>query len=218
MASKQRAGIIFSVSFLSSSSSGGGRRRPTASCRRSGYGGSSRRTRPGWAASTGPADPSSSASSPGTTPPTATWRSTRVLLSTSSTRSVPDHHLWSKLTRRIPRGQEKFLAIIDLQGWGYANCDVRAYIASIEIMQNYYPERLGKALMINVPYIFMKVWKTMIYPFIDANTRDKFVFVEDKNLHETLRQEIDESQLPEYLGGKMPLIALKDYVVQPESA
>ena len=41
------------------------------------------------------------------------------------------------------------------------------------IAQNYYPERLGKALMINVPYIFLKVWKTMIYPFIDANTRDK---------------------------------------------
>jgi hypothetical protein len=27
--------------------------------------------------------------------------------------------------------------------------------------------------MIHVPYIFMKVWKTMIYPFIDTNTRDK---------------------------------------------
>jgi hypothetical protein len=40
-------------------------------------------------------------------------------------------------------------------------------------VQNYYPERLGKALMINVPYIFLKVWKTMIHPFIDANTRDK---------------------------------------------
>jgi hypothetical protein len=36
---------------------------------------------------------------------------------------------------RIPRGQEKFLAIMDLKGWGYANCDVRAYIAAIEIMQ-----------------------------------------------------------------------------------
>jgi hypothetical protein len=41
------------------------------------------------------------------------------------------------------------------------------------LAQNYYPERLGKALMINVPFIFLKVWKTMIYPFIDANTRDK---------------------------------------------
>ncbi|RCV28868.1 hypothetical protein SEVIR_5G443900v4 [Setaria viridis] len=126
-------------------------------------------------------------------------------------------YFFDKICARIPRGQEKFLAIIDLKGWGYANCDVRAYIASIEIMQNYYPERLGKALMINVPYIFMKVWKTMIYPFIDTNTRDKFVFVEDKDQHETLRKEIDESQLPEFLGGKMPLVSLKDYVQQPES-
>jgi hypothetical protein len=38
--------------------------------------------------------------------------------------------------------------------------------------QNYYPERLGKALMINVPYMFMKAWK-LVYPFIDNNTRDK---------------------------------------------
>ncbi|KAL5672887.1 hypothetical protein ACJX0J_017193, partial [Zea mays] len=82
-------------------------------------------------------------------------------------------YFFDKICARIPRGQEKFLAIMDLKGWGYANCDVRAYIAAIEIMQNYYPERLGKALMINVPYIFLKVWKTMIYPFIDANTRDK---------------------------------------------
>lgn len=125
-------------------------------------------------------------------------------------------YFFDKICARIPRGQEKFLAIMDLKGWGYANCDVRAYIAAIEIMQNYYPERLGKALMINVPYIFLKVWKTMIYPFIDANTRDKFVFVDDKSLRETLRREIDESQLPEFLGGKMPLVSLKDYAQQPQ--
>jgi hypothetical protein len=40
--------------------------------------------------------------------------------------------------------------------------------------QNYYPERLGKALLIHVPYLFMKAWK-MIYPFIDNNTRDKVI-------------------------------------------
>ncbi|RLN22669.1 hypothetical protein C2845_PM07G33460 [Panicum miliaceum] len=126
-------------------------------------------------------------------------------------------YFFDKICARIPIGQEKFLAIVDVKGWGYANCDVRAYLAAIEIMQNYYPERLGKALMINVPYIFMKVWKTMIYPFIDTNTRDKFVFVDDKSLHETLRREIDETQLPEFLGGKMPLIPLKDYAQPPQS-
>ncbi|KAL6616644.1 hypothetical protein ACP70R_038914 [Stipagrostis hirtigluma subsp. patula] len=125
-------------------------------------------------------------------------------------------YFFDKICDRIPRGQEKFLCIVDLKGWGYSNCDVRAYIAAIEIMQNYYPERLAKALMINVPYIFMKAWK-LVYPFIDNNTRDKFVFVEDKKLQETLNREIDESQLPEFLGGKMPLIPLKDYVQQSQS-
>uniref|UniRef100_A0A0A9F036 CRAL-TRIO domain-containing protein n=1 Tax=Arundo donax TaxID=35708 RepID=A0A0A9F036_ARUDO len=58
----------------------------------------------------------------------------------------------------------------------------------------------------------------MVYPFIDNNTRDKFVFVDDKSLQETLHREVDESQLPEFLGGKMPLIPLKDYAQQSQSA
>ncbi|VAH68139.1 unnamed protein product [Triticum turgidum subsp. durum] len=103
--------------------------------------------------------------------------------------------------------QEKFLCVVDLKGWGYANCDVRAYIAAIEILQSYYPERLGKALMIHVPYLFMKAWK-LVQPFIDANTRDKFVFVDDKSLEETLRREMEDGQLPEMYGGKMPIVPL----------
>ncbi|KAK1669400.1 hypothetical protein QYE76_057559 [Lolium multiflorum] len=116
-------------------------------------------------------------------------------------------YLLDNICTRIPRGQEKFLCIVDLKGWGYANCDVRAYIAAIEIMQNYYPERLGKALMIHIPYLFMKAWK-MVQPFIDANTREKFVFIDDKKLGETLRRELDESQVPEVYGGKLTPVPL----------
>ncbi|CAM0884482.1 unnamed protein product [Alopecurus aequalis] len=116
-------------------------------------------------------------------------------------------YLLDSICARIPRGQEKFLCIVDLKGWGYANCDVRAYIAAIEIMQNYYPERLGKALMIRVPYLFMKAWK-LVQPFIDANTRDKFVFIDDKKLEETLKRELDENQTPEMYGGKLTLVPL----------
>ncbi|CAM0884481.1 unnamed protein product [Alopecurus aequalis] len=116
-------------------------------------------------------------------------------------------YLLDSICARIPRGQEKFMCIVDLKGWGYANCDVRAYIAAIEIMQNYYPERLGKALMIHVPYLFMKAWK-LVQPFIDANTKGKFSFIDDKKLEETLRQELDETQLPEMYGGKLTPIPL----------
>lgn len=41
--------------------------------------------------------------------------------------------------------------------------------------QDYYPERLGKLLLLHVPYIFMSVWK-VIYPFIDNNTKKKVRF------------------------------------------
>lgn len=35
----------------------------------------------------------------------------------------------------MPGGQEKFVGIVDLQGWGYSNCDIRGYIAALDIMQ-----------------------------------------------------------------------------------
>ncbi|EHA8586219.1 SEC14 cytosolic factor [Cocos nucifera] len=118
-------------------------------------------------------------------------------------------YVLDNICARIPSGHEKFVGIADLQGWGYSNCDIRAYIAALDILQNNYPERLGKVLLIHVPYIFMKAWK-IIYPFIDDNTKKKFVFVEDKKLRATLLEDMDESQLPEIYGGKLPLVSIED--------
>lgn len=114
-------------------------------------------------------------------------------------------YVLDELCASIPSGQEKFIGIVDLKGWGYSNCDIRGYLAALDIMQNYYPERLGKAYLVHVPYLFMKAWK-IIYPFIDNNTRKKIVFVEDKNLKDTLLEEIDESQIPDIYGGKLTLV------------
>ena len=50
----------------------------------------------------------------------------------------------------------------------------------------------------------MAAWK-MVYPFIDDKTKKKFVFVADRDLDATLRDAIDESQLPEEYGGKLKL-------------
>lgn len=116
-------------------------------------------------------------------------------------------YLLDNFCARMPRGQEKFLCIADMEGWGYPKCDIRAYLAAIDILQNYYPERLGNVFLVHVPYLFMKVWK-IIYPFIDKNTKKKFVFVDDKNLKATLLEEIDEGQLPEIYGGKLPLVSI----------
>ncbi|XP_072970291.1 uncharacterized protein [Typha angustifolia] len=115
-----------------------------------------------------------------------------------------------KICSRTSTSQEKFACIVDLKGWGYSNCDIRGYLAGLEIMQNYYPERLGKAFLIHVPYIFMKAWK-IVYPFIDKRTKEKIVFVDDKSLQATLLEDIDEKQLPDIYGGKLPLVAMEDF-------
>ncbi|MED6191983.1 hypothetical protein PIB30_006133 [Stylosanthes scabra] len=118
-------------------------------------------------------------------------------------------YAFDKLCASIPAGQEKFVGIAELKGWGYSNSDVRGYIAALTILQEYYPERLGKLFILHAPYIFMKVWK-IIYPFIDNNTRKKIVFVENKKLKSTLLEDIEESQLPEIYGGKLPLVPIQD--------
>ncbi|KAF7069513.1 hypothetical protein CFC21_075136 [Triticum aestivum] len=119
-------------------------------------------------------------------------------------------YAFEKSCTRLSAGQEKFAAVIDLKGWGYANCDMRGYLAGLDIMQSYYPERVGRVLLIHVPYIFMAAWK-MVYPFIDDKTKKKFVFVADRDLDATLRDAIDESQLPEEYGGKLKFQAYNNF-------
>ncbi|PHT45943.1 hypothetical protein CQW23_15101 [Capsicum baccatum] len=114
-----------------------------------------------------------------------------------------------KLCARTSPGREKFTVIGDLQGFGYSNSDVRAYLASLSIVQDCYPERLGKVLLVNVPSLFCTLWK-IICPFIDNNTKKKIIFVDNKRLTATLLQDIDESQLPETYGGKMQLVPIQD--------
>ncbi|XP_010530779.1 PREDICTED: random slug protein 5-like [Tarenaya hassleriana] len=114
-----------------------------------------------------------------------------------------------KIVARMPRGEEKFIAIGDVQGWGYSNCDIRGYLAALSILQDYHPERLGKLYIVHSPYIFMTAWK-VVYPFIDSKTKRKIVFVENKKLTSTLLEDIEEDQLPDIYGGKFPLVAIQD--------
>ncbi|OWM76275.1 phosphatidylinositol transfer protein 3 [Punica granatum] len=114
-----------------------------------------------------------------------------------------------KICSRMPPGKEKFVAIGDLEGWGYTNSDIRGYLGALSILQDCYPERLGRLFIVHAPYVFMTAWK-MVYPFIDSNTKKKISFVESKKLRSTLLAEIDESQLPEIYGGKLPLVPIQE--------
>ncbi|KAJ8752629.1 hypothetical protein K2173_005518 [Erythroxylum novogranatense] len=114
-----------------------------------------------------------------------------------------------KACARMPSNQEKFVVIGDLGGWGYANSDIRGYLAALSIVQDYYPERLGKVYIVHAPNIFKSVWK-IVWPFIDQRTREKIVFVEEKLLKSTLMEGIEESQIPEIYGGQLPLVPIHE--------
>ncbi|KAI1935112.1 Phosphatidylinositol transfer protein (PITP) [Ophidiomyces ophidiicola] len=53
---------------------------------------------------------------------------------------------------------------------------------TLNILQNHYPERLGRAMVINMPLVILGFMK-LITPFIDPQTREKLKFNEDLRLH-----------------------------------
>ncbi|KAH2120114.1 hypothetical protein KXW75_003373 [Aspergillus fumigatus] len=65
---------------------------------------------------------------------------------------------------------------------------------ALNILQNHYPERLGRALVINVPFVIWGFFK-LITPFIDPLTREKLKFNED------LRQHVPAGHLMKSVGG-----------------
>ncbi|KAI9152971.1 hypothetical protein LWI28_003824 [Acer negundo] len=118
-------------------------------------------------------------------------------------------YLLDKLCEKMGAGQEQFVLIWDLQGWGYSNSDLRTHLGTLSIMQDYYPNRIGKLFFVHVPYLFMTGWKTVSL-FLDSNIKKKIVFVDDKKLKSTLLEDIEESQLPEIYGGQLPLVPVHE--------
>ncbi|CAL9733095.1 phosphatidylinositol transfer protein Pdr16p [Monosporozyma unispora] len=64
----------------------------------------------------------------------------------------------------------------------------------LHILQTHYPERLGKALLTNIPWLAWSFLK-LIHPFIDPVTRNKLVFDEPFNKY------VNEKQLDSTYGG-----------------
>ncbi|KAK4247038.1 CRAL-TRIO domain-containing protein [Corynascus novoguineensis] len=81
----------------------------------------------------------------------------------------------------MPAGQETLALLINFkQSKSRSNTAPGLGLARevLHILQHHYPERLGKALIINMPWIVTGFFK-LITPFIDPNTREKLKFNED---------------------------------------
>ncbi|OAQ64990.1 CRAL/TRIO domain-containing protein [Pochonia chlamydosporia 170] len=100
----------------------------------------------------------------------------------SSPRQI--HHLFymvERVTDMMPAGVEKLNLMINFKpSKQRQNTSVPVSTARevLHILQSHYPERLGKALIINVPWIVWGFFK-IIKPFMHPVTREKLKFNED---------------------------------------
>ncbi|CAM8942841.1 unnamed protein product [Rhodiola kirilowii] len=106
-------------------------------------------------------------------------------------------------------GNEKLIAIVDLRGLSYKNVDRRAFTTGFQLVQAYYPERLEKCFMINMPRFFVSVWR-IISRFLDKATLEKIKIVNSEDEKEDLINEVGAAVLPEMCGGKAELTLLQD--------
>ncbi|XP_071735763.1 sec14 cytosolic factor-like [Rutidosis leptorrhynchoides] len=111
-------------------------------------------------------------------------------------------------------GNEKLLGVLDLDQLGYKNVDTRGLITGFQFLQSYYPERLAKCYILNMPWFFVSVWK-MVSRFLDQATLDKITIVTNDEEKSQFVREVGEDVLPEEMGGKAKLVALQDVVLPP---
>ncbi|KAK9935410.1 hypothetical protein M0R45_022513 [Rubus argutus] len=111
-------------------------------------------------------------------------------------------------------GNEKLIGILDLQQISYKNVDARGLITGFQFLQAYYPERLAKLFILNMPRFFVSVWRMVSY-FLEKATAEKVVIVSNEDETRDFIKEVGEENLPEEYGGRAKLVPLQDVVLAP---
>ncbi|KAI9096625.1 CRAL-TRIO domain-containing protein [Phlyctochytrium arcticum] len=95
--------------------------------------------------------------------------------------------------------QEMATIIFDMSNFGLKNMDYEYLKFLLTCMQDFYPESLGCALVVNAPWVFNGCW-AVIRPWLDPVVASKVHFVKSNELDKY----IDAKNLPEKLGGSAP--------------
>ncbi|KAL2821500.1 CRAL-TRIO domain-containing protein [Aspergillus granulosus] len=109
-------------------------------------------------------------------------------------------HLVFMLERCIdlmPADQETLALLVNFsETKSGQNASIGQAREAVHFLQNHYPERLGRALVINMPFIILGFFK-IITPFLDPVTREKLKFNED------LKNHVPPNQLLNSVGGEV---------------
>ncbi|PVF96100.1 CRAL/TRIO domain-containing protein [Serendipita vermifera] len=107
-------------------------------------------------------------------------------------------HLVYVLERAIdlmPTGQDSLVIIVDYRSTTLrTNPSISVAAKVLTILQNHYPERLGRAIVVNLPFILQFFYKG-ISPFLDPVTKEKMRFNPD------LKELVPDDHLDVQFGG-----------------
>uniref|UniRef100_A0A0C9RR20 TSA: Wollemia nobilis Ref_Wollemi_Transcript_467_1501 transcribed RNA sequence n=1 Tax=Wollemia nobilis TaxID=56998 RepID=A0A0C9RR20_9CONI len=105
-------------------------------------------------------------------------------------------------SKKAGRTINQSLTILDLKGvtLKHMSKHMRHFVQRIsKVDQDYYPEYLGKMVIINAPTTFKAIW-SIIKPWLDKRTQKK-IEVHGSNYAHRLLDLVDHKNLPEFLGG-----------------
>ncbi|XP_062381807.1 SEC14-like protein 1 [Sardina pilchardus] len=96
--------------------------------------------------------------------------------------------------------------LVDLEGLNMRHLwrpGVKALLRIIEVVEANYPETLGRLLILRAPRVFPVLW-TLVSPFIDENTRRKFLIYAGNDFQGPggLQEYISPDIIPDFLGGE----------------
>ncbi|EDO48390.1 predicted protein [Nematostella vectensis] len=109
------------------------------------------------------------------------------------------------LTKETGKPVSSWTCLCDLEGLSMRHLwrpGIKALLRVIEMVEVNYPETMGRLLIVRAPRIFGVLW-TLVSPFIDENTRNKFLIYGGNDYQGPggVTDYIDAEYLPDFLGG-----------------
>ncbi len=91
---------------------------------------------------------------------------------------------------------KKFVVLFNFRGFAMKNSDIPIVRAFLPVLQDYYPEVVGRIILVEYPMFIWGLWK-IVRPLLDQNTQNKVQFIGPDELSE----HFDRSTIPTEIGG-----------------